>query len=143
MKKEKKNRKKRPASRKKLPASRITAIVVAGVAAVLVVAMLLGAIAVNNSKMILPNVTLNTLKLSGLTQQEAEEAIRSAGYENSETIVLTVTLPASVRAEITAADTGYHSTAEEAAEAAPPAPPAPSAEEVLLTEIRDLLKERK
>ena len=28
-------------------------------------------------------------------------------------------------------------------EAAPPAPPAPSAEEVLLTEIRDLLKERK
>ena len=31
----------------------------------------------------------------------------------------------------------------EAAEAAPPAPPAPSAEEVLLTEIRDLLKEKK
>ena len=30
----------------------------------------------------------------------------------------------------------------EAAEAAPPAPPAPSAEEVLLTEIRDLLKEK-
>lgn len=28
-------------------------------------------------------------------------------------------------------------------EAAPPAPPAPSAEEVLLTEIRDLLKEQK
>ena len=32
---------------------------------------------------------------------------------------------------------------EEAAAAEPPAPPAPSAEEVLLTEIRDLLKERK
>ncbi len=31
---------------------------------------------------------------------------------------------------------------EEAAEAAPPAPPAPSAEEVLLAEIRDLLKEK-
>ena len=30
----------------------------------------------------------------------------------------------------------------EAAEAAPPAPPAPSAEEVLLTEIRDLLKQK-
>jgi large conductance mechanosensitive channel len=29
---------------------------------------------------------------------------------------------------------------EEAAPAAPPAPPAPSAEEKLLTEIRDLLK---
>ena len=32
---------------------------------------------------------------------------------------------------------------EEAAAAEPPAPPAPSAEEVLLTEIRDLLKEKK
>ena len=31
---------------------------------------------------------------------------------------------------------------EAAAEAAPPAPPAPSAEEVLLTEIRDLLKNK-
>ena len=31
----------------------------------------------------------------------------------------------------------------EAAAAEPPAPPAPSAEEVLLTEIRDLLKEKK
>ena len=31
---------------------------------------------------------------------------------------------------------------EEAAPAEPPAPPAPSAEEVLLTEIRDLLKEK-
>ena len=31
---------------------------------------------------------------------------------------------------------------EEAAPAAPPAPPAPSAEEVLLTEIRDLLKNK-
>ena len=32
---------------------------------------------------------------------------------------------------------------EEEAPAEPPAPPAPSAEEVLLTEIRDLLKEKK
>lgn len=32
---------------------------------------------------------------------------------------------------------------EAEAEAAPPAPPVPSAEEVLLTEIRDLLKEKK
>jgi len=31
---------------------------------------------------------------------------------------------------------------EEEAPAAPPAPPAPSAEEVLLTEIRDLLKDK-
>ena len=31
---------------------------------------------------------------------------------------------------------------EEAAAAEPPAPPAPSAEEVLLTEIRDLLKNK-
>ena len=39
------------------------------------------------------------------------------------------------------ADLGKKKEAEEAA-AEPPAPPAPSAEEVLLTEIRDLLKEK-
>ena len=38
---------------------------------------------------------------------------------------------------------GKKKEAEEAAAAEPPAPPAPSAEEVLLTEIRDLLKENK
>ena len=42
------------------------------------------------------------------------------------------------------AEAGKKKEAEEAAAAAaePPAPPAPSAEEVLLTEIRDLLKEK-
>ena len=40
------------------------------------------------------------------------------------------------------AEAGKKKEAEEAA-ATPPAPPAPSAEEVLLTEIRDLLKEKK
>ena len=39
------------------------------------------------------------------------------------------------------AEAGKKKEAEEAA-ATPPAPPAPSAEEVLLTEIRDLLKEK-
>ena len=38
---------------------------------------------------------------------------------------------------------GKKKEAEAAAQAAPPAPPAPSNEEVLLTEIRDLLKENK
>ena len=37
---------------------------------------------------------------------------------------------------------GKKKEAEAAVEEAPPAPPAPSAEEVLLTEIRDLLKEK-
>ena len=37
---------------------------------------------------------------------------------------------------------GKKKEAEEAAAAEPPAPPAPSAEEVLLTEIRDLLKNK-
>ena len=38
---------------------------------------------------------------------------------------------------------GMHRKKEEEAPAAPPAPPEPSAEEKLLTEIRDLLKEQK
>ena len=38
---------------------------------------------------------------------------------------------------------GLHRKKEEEAPAAPPAPPEPSAEEKLLTEIRDLLKEQK
>ena len=124
MEKKKQNREKKakqpkaPAGRKKLPASKITAIVVICVAAVLALSMLFGAMAVNGKQVILPNVTLNSLALSGLTEQEAEEAIRAAGFENGDATVLTVTLPGSVRAEITAADTGYHSTAEEAAHAA-------------------------
>jgi len=41
------------------------------------------------------------------------------------------------------AELGKKKEEEEAAPAEEPAPPAPSAEEVLLTEIRDLLKEKK
>ena len=40
------------------------------------------------------------------------------------------------------AEMGKKKEEEEAAPAEPPAPPAPSAEEVLLTEIRDLLKDK-
>ena len=40
------------------------------------------------------------------------------------------------------AEIGKKKEEEAAAEAEPPAPPAPSAEEVLLTEIRDLLKDK-
>ena len=40
------------------------------------------------------------------------------------------------------AEIGKKKEKEEAAAAEPPAPPAPSAEEVLLTEIRDLLKDK-
>lgn len=124
MKKEKKNPEKKakpakaPAGGKKPRAAKIAAIVVLSIAAVLVVAMLAGATAVNKRQVILPNVTLDALELSGLTQAQAEETIRAAGFDNGETTVLTVTLPGSVRTDITAAETGYHSTAEEAADAA-------------------------
>ena len=123
MKKDNKGKKKsakqpKAPAKKKLPASKITAIVVMSLAAVLVLAMLVGAMTVNDKHVILPNVTLDGVELSGLTQEQAEEAIRAAGFENGEATVLTVTLPGSVQANITAADTGFHSTAAEAAEAA-------------------------
>ena len=109
---------KAPAQKKKRNGSKIAVIAVVSIAAVLVLAMLVGAMTVNGLRVILPNVTLNGLELSGLTQEKAEEAIRSAGLESGEATVLTVTLPGDVRATITAADTGYHATAAEAAEAA-------------------------
>ena len=48
-----------------------------------------------------------------------------------------------IRAKAEAAKKKEEEEAKAAEEAAPPAPPAPSAEEVLLTEIRDLLKEKR
>ena len=124
MKKEKKTREKTPkpskapARGKKRSGAKIAVIALVSIAAVLVLAMLVGAMAVNNLKVILPNVTLDGLELSGMTQEKAEDAIRSAGFDGGEATVLTVSLPGSVTTTITAADTGYHSTAVEAAEAA-------------------------
>ena len=54
--------------------------------------------------------------------------------------ILAVVVFAIVKALNTLSELGKKK--EEAVEEAPPAPPAPSAEEVLLTEIRDLLKEK-
>ena len=48
-----------------------------------------------------------------------------------------------IRAKAEAAKKKEEEEAKAAEESAPPAPPAPSAEEVLLTEIRDLLKEKR
>ena len=48
-----------------------------------------------------------------------------------------------VREKAEAAKKKEEEEAKAAEKAAPPAPPAPSAEEVLLTEIRDLLKEKR
>ena len=56
-------------------------------------------------------------------------------------ILVALVVFAIVKAMNTAKAIAEKKKAEE--EAAPPAPPAPSAEEVLLTEIRDLLKEKK
>ena len=109
---------KSPAPKKKVRGAKIAAIAVVSVAAVLVLVMLVGAMVVNSREVILPNVTLNGLELSGQTRDEAVETIRSAGFDSGAATVLTVTLPGSVTATVTAADTGYHATAEEAADAA-------------------------
>ena len=104
--------------KKKLPASKIAAITLVSIAAVLALAVLVGAMVVNGMHVVLPNVTLDGVELSGLSQQKAAEKLRDAGFDGGEATVLTVTLPGGAKADITAADTGYHSTAEEAAEAA-------------------------
>ncbi|MBQ9045764.1 MAG: VanW family protein [Oscillospiraceae bacterium] len=109
---------KAPKTAKRGRGAKIAAISIVSVAAVLVLVMLVGAMTVNGADTILPNVSLQGLDLSGLTKEQAVETIRSAGLDSGAAEVLSVTLPGSVKASITAADTGYHSTAQEAAEAA-------------------------
>ena len=121
MKKDKQTKQKQPkapAQKKKLSRSKVAAIVTVSVAAVLVLVMVVGAMVVNGMHVVLPNVSLDGVELSGLSQKKAAEKLRDAGFDGGKATVLTVTLPGGSKAEITAADTGYHATAEEAAKTA-------------------------
>ena len=80
-------------------------------------------------------------------QQIMEEAVNYLTYGNFISAIINFFILAFVVFMIVKflnklSELGKKKEAEAAAEEAPPAPPAPSAEEVLLTEIRDLLKEK-
>ena len=108
-----------------------------------VVGMLTGGIAFEEWKIVLKEAVLDA---EGAVQT-AEVAIT---YGNTIAIILDFIIVAFAVFCMVKAINGLHAKAEElkkkeeeeaaAAEATPPAPPEPSAEEKLLTEIRDLLK---
>ena len=106
------------APKKKGKGAKIAAISIMAVAALLVLAILAGAITVSNSDTIYPNVSLEGVDLSGMTRDQAAETIRSAGLDSGSGEVLSVSLPGEAKISVTAGDTGYHATAEEAADAA-------------------------
>ena len=111
-----------------------------------VVGMLTGGIAFEDWKIVLKEAVLDA---EGAVQT-AEVAIT---YGNTIAIILDFIIVAFAVFCMVKAINGLHAKAEElkkkdeeeaaAAEATPPAPPEPSAEEKLLTEIRDLLKNQK
>ena len=111
-----------------------------------VVGMLTGGIAFEEWKIVLKEAVLDA---EGAVQT-AEVAIT---YGNTIAIILDFIIVAFAVFCMVKAINGLHAKAEElkkkeeeeaaAEEATPPAPPEPSAEEKLLTEIRDLLKNQK
>ena len=112
-----------------------------------VVSMLTGGIDFQSWKVVLKEAVLN----ADGTEAMAEVAIK---YGNLIAVIVDFIILAFAIFCMVKAINGMRAKAEElkkkeeeeakaAEEAAPPAPPAPSAEEVLLTEIRDLLKAQK
>ena len=112
------------------------------------ISMLTGGVDFSQWKIVLKEAVVNA---EGVIDPATEVAIR---YGNTIAIILDFIIVAFAIFCMVKAINGMRAKAEElkkkeeeeakaAEEAAPPAPPAPSAEEVLLTEIRDLLKAQK
>lgn len=92
--------------------------IVAIVVAVLCVALLAGALIVAQRDTIFPKVTVNGTEVAGMTQEQAAEVIRDAGWDDPDATVLTVTFPGDSKLEVSARETGFTATADEAAQAA-------------------------
>lgn len=93
-------------------------IVVAIVVAVLCVALLIGSLIVSQRDTIFPKVTVNGTDVAGMTKEQAAEAIRAAGWDDPDATVLAVVFPGDERFEVSARETGFAVTADEAAQAA-------------------------
>lgn len=92
--------------------------VVAIVVAVLCVALLIGSLIVAKRDTIFPNVTVNGTDVAGMTKEQAAETIRAAGWDDPDATVLTVTFPGDDTFAVSARETGFTATADEAAQAA-------------------------
>ena len=112
------------------------------------ISIITGGVDFSEWKIVLKEAVANA---EGVIDPATEIAIR---YGNTIAIILDFIIIAfaifcmvrainAIRAKAEAAKKKEEEEAKAAEESAPPAPPAPSAEEVLLTEIRDLLKEKR
>lgn len=98
--------------------ARKVGIVVAIVVAVLCVALLIGSLIVAKRDTIFPKVTVNGTDVAGMTKEQAADTIRAAGWDDPNATVLTVVFPGDGAFEVSARETGFTATADEAAQAA-------------------------
>ena len=116
-----------------------------------VVNIFLGGADFTSLKIALPRMPWTEVKYETVVNEAGEEVVQEVmnylTYGNFISAVINFAILALVvfwlvRGLNKLAEMGKKKEEEEAAAAPPPAPPAPSAEEVLLTEIRDLLKNK-
>ena len=93
-------------------------IIVAVIVAALCVALLAGSLIVANRDTIFPKVTVNGTDVAGMTQEQAAETIRAAGWDDPDAAVLTIVFPGEETFSVSARETGFTATADEAAQAA-------------------------
>lgn len=98
--------------------ARKVGIVVAIVVAVLCIALLIGSLIVAKRDTIFPKVTVNGTDVAGMTKEQAADTIRAAGWDDPNATVLTVVFPGDDSFEVSARETGFTATADEAAQAA-------------------------
>lgn len=92
---------------------------IVGIAAALICLMLVASAAiVNHRATIFPNVSAQGVDLGAMTVEEAEQAMKAAGWDGADRTLLTVTLPADESFEVSAGDTGWTATAADVAKAA-------------------------
>ena len=88
------------------------------IVAALCVALLAGSLIVANRDTIFPKVTVNGTDVAGMTQEQAAETIRAAGWDDPDAAVLTIVFPGEETFSVSARETGFTATADEAAQAA-------------------------
>ena len=88
------------------------------VLAVIIAAGAVGMVLVAKKDAIFPNVSVCGTDVGGMTQIEAAEAIRAAGWDDTSAPVLTMTFPGDRTITVTATEIGFEATPDAAAETA-------------------------
>lgn len=78
--------------------------------AVIIAAGAVGMVLVAKKDAIFPNVSVCGTDVGGMTQSEAAEAIRAAGWDDTSAPVLTMTFPGDRTITVTATEIGFEAT---------------------------------